>query len=406
MPGSGNSWRCLILKQPLYRSLDSLVESGQNFAYFCKFSDEERINGQEFLFDTEEKPLFFKDNVKSGLNDVLPEIIGAIDSRSFLPVFVSYGLVENIFNLNLRKKPVLPATGLLIPSSEKRNTISRTPSPGITGNDNHAEISEDERKKLENNLGEVIERIRAGELLQTVISHRFNVEEFNGMDLLSYMIENDRSRYVYYYRMGDLEIVGSSPESVFVRSGKSITIHPIAGTRRRYSNSDSELIASLKSDSKELCEHRMLVDLARNDLSRISLPGSVKVQSNMVAEKFYSVIHLTSTVNGTLAPDVTQYDILSSIFPAGTVSGAPKRRAIEIIDRYEQYDRGVYGGAVGIIGKDNTEMALPIRTAFNHGGKAYVQAGAGIVKDSVPEREVDEMIAKANTIVSGGLVCV
>lgn len=322
-----------------------------------------------------------------------------------MPLFVSYNFVKDIFGMSLKNDSGWPTIGTVIPTRTRRSEFIRTQPPVASNSPNGATIGPSERDKLENNLSEVIERIRGGELLQVVVSHRFNIGEFSAPDLLSYMIENDRSRYVYYYKMGNIEIVGSSPESVFVRSGSEITIHPIAGTRNRYSAGDSELISSLRNDSKELCEHRMLVDLARNDLHRISSPGSVKVQANMLAEKFYSVIHLTSIVNGTVRSDATNYDIMSSVFPAGTVSGAPKRRALELIDHYERFDRGVYGGAVGIMGTDTMEMALPIRTAFRKSGEAYVQAGAGIVKDSVPEREVNEMIAKANTIMAGGLVC-
>lgn len=381
------------------------MEQGQDFAYFCRFTDDSRQNGQEFLFETDEKPLFYNENIRNTFNERIPELADSATPEGIIPVFVSYNFIRDVFSLDLRNDSGWPTVGIINPSLTSRGTVFRSTPAARTLDGAGATISLEERTRLEDNISEVIERIREGELLQTVISHRFDVEEFEATSLLSYMVENDRSRYVYYYRMGDLEMIGSSPESVYVRTGNTVTIHPIAGTRKRYSYSDSQLITSLKNDSKELCEHRMLVDLARNDLSRISVPGSVNVQANMVPEKFYSVIHLTSTVNGTLRPDTNQYDVLSSVFPAGTVSGAPKRRALEIIDHYERHDRGIYGGSVGLVGRNSADMSLPIRTVFRRGGESYVQAGAGIVKDSVPESEVDEMIAKANTIMAGGLVC-
>ncbi len=160
-------------------------------------------------------------------------------------------------------------------------------------------------------------------------------------------------------------------------------------------------ILELLADTKELCEHRMLVDLARNDLSRISDPGTIKVTGDMVPEEFSSVIHLVSTVESRLRNTVSPLDVLLSIFPAGTVSGAPKRRAIEIIDSHEEVPRGGYAGSVGLMGLDSADMALGIRTMFRTHDMTYTQAGAGIVKDSVPEREVEEIIAKAGTVISG-----
>lgn len=396
------------MKQPLYRDLGRLVDNGSDFAYFCRFSGIERESGEEILFETEEKPILFNSDAELALNEKIPELLGSseADHDEVLPVFLSYHFIREVFRMRLRNESSWPMIGTLIPSRIRKGRILRdTIYRGVSAN-RGARITDSDRDRLEANIAEVVDRIRSGELLQTVLSHRFDVEEFDTTELLENMIRNDRSRYVYHFRFGGIEIIGSSPESVFVRDGNSITIHPIAGTRKRTGRNDSLLISSLKNDSKELCEHRMLVDLARNDLSRISTPGSVRVVGDMVPEKFYSVIHLTSTVEGVLKPGINQYDVVSSVFPAGTVSGAPKRRALEIIDRYEHTDRGAYAGAVGLIGSEKAELALPIRTAFRKDDRAYVQAGAGIVKDSIPEREVDEMIAKANTIMSGGLVCV
>lgn len=345
----------------------------------------------------------------SGIEDVLdhaiPDILRSSPAIGEIPAFISYGFIHEIFGMESRHYSGWPVLSAIIPDRTLRNSITRPGTAPMKRKGGEASMDQGRREKLEASIAEVVERIREGELLQTVISNRFDLQDFDAPGLLEYMIMNDRSRYVYYYRISGREIIGSSPESVFVRNGEEVTIHPIAGTRKYVSGQDENIIASLTSDSKELCEHRMLVDLARNDLSRISMPGSVRVARNMVPERFYSVIHLTSIVNGTLRPGAGNYSIFSSIFPAGTVSGAPKQRALEIIDRYEPVSRGPYAGAVGVIGRNTAEMALAIRTAFRTADESYIQAGAGIVKDSAPAREADEMIAKANTLMAGGLQC-
>lgn len=392
--------------KPLYSNIRNLLETGQDFAYFCRFNDQDRVNGEEFLFETDSRPLEFNGNGREVLNTKLPRLLDASSSEKepFIPVFVSYDFIEDVFQLNSTKRAGWPMIGAIDPDITRKGRVVREQISGFSGS-GEARIEPNEREKLEESIAAVVDRIRNGELLQTVLSNRFDVEPFDGPSLLQYLIENDRSRYVYYFRMGEKEIVGSSPENVFVRDGKEIFIHPIAGTRRRGVDNDSYLVDSLMNDSKELCEHRMLVDLARNDLSRISVPGSVRVAVNMVPEHFHSVIHLTSRVEGALPDSVTNYDIFSSIFPAGTVSGAPKRRALELINEYEKTPRGPYAGAIGLLGRDQIEMALTIRSAYKNRNESYIQAGAGIVKDSVARREVDEMIAKANTLMAGGLVC-
>ncbi len=395
------------MQPPLFEKIEKLKEEGLDFAYICRFSDLEREIGLESLFQTNEKPLIVMDNPEDALNRKIPEMIDEKKDpgAAMVPLFLSYDLIEYIYGIKLKNRSAWPLVAAINPSSYGEAIFKRA-SPGFSRlRTDVSRISNDSRGILEENIGEIVSRIQEGEMLQTVLSHRFDVGQFDPVELLKYMMLQDRSRYAYYYKFGDLEIVGSSPESVFVRKGENITIHPIAGTRRRADGPDSVLINDLLNDHKELCEHRMLVDLARNDLSRICKPGSVKVRSNMTPEKFYSVIHLTSVVDGVLMPGVKPYDIISSVFPAGTVSGAPKRRAIEIIDSYENTGRGVYGGGVGVMGKNMADIALPIRTVYRNPHEAYVQAGAGLVKDSVPSNEVDEMMAKANTIMAGGLSC-
>lgn len=395
------------MKQALFEEISTLLAENKDFAYFCRFTDMNRETGTEMLFETEKKPLLESEEPERILNEVIPKILRNLKfpGEPFVPVFLSYELVENIFKIKLKNRSIWPLVGAIIPTSIRTNPFIRA-SPGYSRLKTElSRMVPSKKAKLESNISEIVENVRDGEMLQTVISNRFDVKEFDAFELLKYMLLHDRSRYVYYYKMGDLEIVGSSPESVFVRHGMELTIHPIAGTRRRADGPDSVLIEDLLNDNKELCEHRMLVDLARNDLSRVCEPGSVKVISGMVPETFYSVIHLTSVVRGLIEENMKPFDVISAIFPAGTVSGAPKRRAIETIDRYEETGRGVYGGAVGIFGVESADLALPIRTVYRNSREAYVQAGAGIVKDSAPSREVNEMMAKANTIMAGGLSC-
>lgn len=395
------------MKQPLFEEIPAIIGRGESFAYFCKFTDLDREHGTEYLFETDLSPLLEYEDPKKVLNEKIPQMLNEMNDKDdpYVPVFLSYEIIESIYGMKLKNRSKWPLVGTIFPRSVRKAEFTRS-SPGFSRLKTEvSSMTEEKRNKLEGSIQEIVDRVREGEMLQTVMSNRFDVKDFNAFEVMKYMILQDRSRYVYYYKFNDLEVIGSSPESVFVKQGNELTIHPIAGTRRRADGPDSVLIDDLLKDNKELCEHRMLVDLARNDLSRVCKPGTVKVVSNMMPEKFYSVIHLTSIVNGVLSSDKKPFDIVSAVFPAGTVSGAPKRRAMEIIDRYESTGRGVYGGAVGIMGNNTIDMALPIRTAYKNSEEAYVQAAAGIVKDSVPSNEVKEIMAKANTIMAGGLSC-
>jgi anthranilate synthase component 1 len=196
-------------------------------------------------------------------------------------------------------------------------------------------------------------------------------------------------------------MVGASPEVMVKLEGERITVRPIAGTRPRGATpeEDTALAAELLADPKERAEHIMLLDLGRNDVGRVSRFGSVVVDEQMIVERYSHVMHITSNVTGRLQAGRSPFDVLRACLPAGTVSGAPKVRAMEIIDELEPTRRGPYAGAVGAIdfhGDINT--CITLRTVLFHGGKAYVQAGAGIVADSVPEREYEETISKANAL--------
>jgi anthranilate synthase component 1 len=194
------------------------------------------------------------------------------------------------------------------------------------------------------------------------------------------------------------EVVGSSPEALVKVDNGRVFSHPIAGSRPRGDTPerDSQLAEGLLADEKERAEHLMLVDLARNDLSRVCAPGSVEVTEFMNVERFSHIMHLVSSVEGDLAPGSTPIDVFRATFPAGTLSGAPKPRALEIIGELEPVGRGVYGGVVGYIGfGGDSDLAIAIRTAVLSEGTASVQAGAGIVADSVAQSEFDETVAKA-----------
>jgi anthranilate synthase component 1 len=203
---------------------------------------------------------------------------------------------------------------------------------------------------------------------------------------------------MFYYDMGDFHIVGASPEILVRLEDDIVTVRPIAGTRPRGAtrSQDEELARDLLSDPKERAEHVMLMDLGRNDIGRVSVPGSVRVTENMQIENYSHVMHIVSNVEGKVKPGVRAMDVLKATFPAGTVSGAAKVRAMEIIDELEPTKRGIYAGAVGYIGfNGDMDLAIAIRTTVIKGGMLSVQVGAGIVADSVPENEWMETQNKA-----------
>ena len=246
------------------------------------------------------------------------------------------------------------------------------------------------------------EYIRAGDIIQVVLSRRFE-KPFYAEPLTLYRAIRhvNPSPYMYYLDYEDFQIVGASPEVlVRVENGK-IETRPIAGTRRRGRTPEEDLALEreLLADEKERAEHIMLVDLARNDVGRVAKTGTVKVNELMVIERYSHVMHIVSNVIGELREDKDAFDVLKACFPAGTVSGAPKVRAMEIIDEMEPSERGVYAGAVGYFSFDgNMDTAIAIRTAVVRRDKVYVQAGAGIVADSVPELEAKETLNKARAL--------
>ncbi|MDQ3732717.1 MAG: anthranilate synthase component I [Actinomycetota bacterium] len=247
------------------------------------------------------------------------------------------------------------------------------------------------------------EHIRAGDIFQVVLSQRFEVlTTASALDIYRVMRTTNPSPYMYLLRFPDgVDVIGSSPEALVTVKDRTAIIRPIAGTRPRHENAeeDKRLAAELLADEKERAEHLMLVDLARNDLGRICQPGSVDVVEFMSVARYSHVMHLESTVSATLAPGCQPFDVLRAAFPAGTLSGAPKPRAMELIEELEPSRRGIYGGAVGYLDfADDIDVAIAIRTAVLRDGVAYVQAGAGIVADSDPVNEEAETRQKAQVV--------
>ncbi|WP_195323768.1 anthranilate synthase component I [Streptococcus sp. 1001283B150225_161107_H12] len=244
--------------------------------------------------------------------------------------------------------------------------------------------------------------IREGDMFQCVLSQRFSADfEGDPLDYYRNLRVTNPSNYLYFYDFGHYQIIGASPESlVSVKKGE-VTTNPIAGTRPRGATEeeDQALAHELLHDIKETAEHRMLVDLGRNDIGKIAQNGTVEVTKYMEVEYFRYVMHLTSVVKGQLLPHLTALDALKSTLPAGTVSGAPKIRAMRWIYELEQEKRGVYAGAIGYLSATgDMDFAIAIRTMILKNQKAYVQAGAGIVYDSVPENEFYETINKAKSM--------
>jgi anthranilate synthase component 1 len=249
------------------------------------------------------------------------------------------------------------------------------------------------------------EYIAAGDAFQIVLSRRLDVTPAPD-PFLSYrwLRALNPAPYCYFLRLDDVTIAGASPEVLVRVERGEVTLRPIAGTRPRGATAEADLAleAEMRADPKERAEHLMLLDLGRNDVGRVAQYGSVRIVEQMVVERYSHVMHLVSEVRGTMRPGLDALDALAAVFPAGTVSGAPKVRAMQIIDELEVTRRGPYAGAVGYVGfgARNLDTAIAIRTIVFHGAAAYVQAGAGIVTDSMPEAEFNETFAKAGAMLT------
>jgi anthranilate synthase component 1 len=283
---------------------------------------------------------------------------------------------------------------------ELERNLSKAERPGRDGLDLISNLT---REQYEQSVRTAKEHIAAGDIYQVVLSQRFEAKvDADPFTVYRALRHVNPSPYMYFIRMGGVSVVGSSPEMLVRVEGSHVETHPIAGTRPRgrSDEEDMRLAEELKRNDKERAEHVMLVDLGRNDVGRVCEYGSVRVPQFMGLEKFSHVMHLTSIVEGKLADDRDRLDALVSCFPAGTVSGAPKVRAMQIIRDLEPSPRGLYAGAVGYLDfAGNLDFCIAIRTVIMSKGQAYVQAGAGIVIDSNPTAEYEETRDKARALV-------
>ncbi|MCZ2819996.1 anthranilate synthase component I [Modestobacter sp. VKM Ac-2977] len=279
-------------------------------------------------------------------------------------------------------------------------TVETADAPPVTSNMGPGEY--------EAGVERVREHVRAGDVFQTVLAQRFELAtDVDALDLYRVLRATNPSPYMYLLRFAGrqspFDVVGSSPEALVTVTGNRAVVHPPAGTRPRGATpeDDVRLTEELLADPKERAEHVMLVDLARNDLGRVSEPGTVEVADFMRVERYSHVMHLVSTVAGQVTADRDALDVFDATFPAGTVSGAPKPRAMEVIESLEPTRRALYAGTVGYVdASGDMDMAIAIRTAVLHDGRAYVQAGAGVVADSDPASEEAETRHKARAVLS------
>ncbi|MFC0324586.1 anthranilate synthase component I [Halomonas organivorans] len=288
--------------------------------------------------------------------------------------------------------------------AQLRGKVVETRSPGtgrldVSEDDFHASFSEQGYKDA---VERIKEYVKAGDVMQCVPSQRMSIPyQAPPLDLYRALRSLNPSPYMFFLNLDDHHVVGSSPEILTRLEEGEVTVRPIAGTRHRGATEEEDraLEADLLGDPKEIAEHVMLIDLGRNDVGRISEPGSVTVTDNMTVERYSHVMHIVSQVTGRLRPGMTAMDVLRATFPAGTLSGASKVRAMEIIDELEPVKRGVYSGAVGYLSwHGNMDTAIAIRTAVIKDGELHVQAGGGIVADSDPEDEWQETINKRRAL--------
>ncbi len=278
------------------------------------------------------------------------------------------------------------------------------PSPGVLSPGHRGSVFHSSFPQ--NDFESAVEKCRKyifnGDAFQIVLSQRLSLPfHARPLDLYRALRTLNPSPYMYYLNLGDFHIAGASPEILVRLEDGEVTLRPIAGTRRRGLNAeqDTELANELLSDPKELAEHLMLIDLGRNDVGRVSEIGTVEVTDNMAIEKYSHVMHIVSNVQGKIKPGLDAIDVLKATFPAGTLSGAPKVRAMEIFEDMEPDKRGIYSGAIGYIGwNGNMDTAIAIRTALIKNDTVHIQAGAGIVADSVPRKEWEETMNKGRAV--------
>jgi len=327
--------------------------------------------------------------------------------------------IDNVFGRTMALTTVDPAgldrDGLRLAYAAAAERLEETvrelaasPAPGPMTLDHRAPDPAFEssytREGFEHDVQRIRDYITAGDAFQVVLSQRLAFPlRASPLQLYRGLRSVNPSPYLFFLELDGIALVGSSPEVLVRLEGGEVTVRPIAGTRRRGGDDqeDAALTAELLADPKERAEHLMLVDLGRNDVGRVSRYGSVQVTSYMQVERYSHVLHLVSQVEGQLRPGLSAMDVFRACFPAGTVSGAPKVRAMEILDELEPVRRGVYAGAVGYFGwgGKSLDTGIAIRTLVTRGAQAWVQVGAGIVADSVPAREYEETLAKARALI-------
>lgn len=305
---------------------------------------------------------------------------------------LSYDYINEIENINVRSSE-FPRSAVLIPKSIMNCGQFKKSNYEIK------EVVMPSKESFIMNVEKIKEEIRKGEAFQVVISHRVSFRLHGSkFSMFLDMREKNPSQYNFYFKRGRFTAFGTSPEKLVSISDNVVTTNPIAGTHHITEDfKDSYLLSS----EKDLAEHNMLVDLARNDIGRISKIGSVRVDEYLRIKKYRGIAHIVSTVVGEPLPYLSRVNIHDSLFPAGTVSGAPKLRAMEIIDRLEEYPRGPYAGSVGILKPDKWDFAINIRSVYCIDDQCYAQAGAGIVLDSIPELEYIETVNKLKSSIGG-----
>jgi len=324
---------------------------------------------------------------------MLTEQLAVIDNLSGKLTFIVYADPNQADAYALAKKRLLDLMRHL------RSPVEIPSAPPVHGGEAHSEFGEAAFKKA---VQKAKQYIFDGDIMQVVLSQRMT-QPFPASPLSLYraLRSVNPSPYMFYYDMGDHHVVGASPEILVRLEDKTVTVRPIAGTRPRgiTQQEDAELAKDLLADPKELAEHLMLIDLGRNDIGRVAQNGSVKLTEKMIIERYSHVMHIVSNVEAELKPELNAMDVLKATFPAGTVSGAAKVRAMEIIDELEPSKRGIYAGAVGYLGfNGDMDLAIALRTAVVKDNILYVQAGAGIVADSVPDSEWMETQNKARAV--------
>ena len=324
---------------------------------------------------------------------LLSEELAVVDNLSgklYLIVYANLGVAGAYHSAKARLKELL---------SKLRNPVEIPVEASCESSEGISEFSE-------LNFIAAVERAKRyifdGDIMQVVLSQRTS-KPYRASPLALYraLRSLNPSPYMFYYHFGDFHVVGASPEILVRLEGETVTVRPIAGTRPRGKTpqEDAALATDLLNDPKERAEHVMLMDLGRNDVGRVAQTGTVKVTENMQVERYSHVMHIVSNVDGKLKPGLNAMDVLRATFPAGTVSGAPKVRAMEIIDELEVSKRGIYAGAVGYLGfNGDMDLAIAIRTAVIKDGSLFVQAGAGIVADSLPQSEWIETQNKARAL--------